>query len=161
MASEQGLNVFSDKDRVNTYITDKKFNAITLWHVLEHIHDINRYMTEIYRILKPSAILIIAVPNYQSYDANYYKKVWAAWDVPRHLWHFTSKSLETLASNYNLASVQQNIMPFDSFYVALLSEKYNGNSLALLAGFWHGFLSLLKALGNTKYSSSVIYVLKK
>jgi hypothetical protein len=101
------------------------------------------------------------VPNYQSYDADHYKKVWAAWDVPRHLWHFTPKSLETLASNYNLASVQQNIMPFDSFYVALLSEKYKGNSLALLAGFWHGFLSLLKAWGNTKYSSSVIYVLKK
>ena len=144
-----------------TALPSKAFDVITLWHVLEHIHDLASYMQEIYRVLKPAGTLIIAVPNYQSYDATHYKELWAAWDVPRHLWHFTPTSMAVLAKNYNFTLLQHHLMPFDSFYVALLSEKYKKNPFALLAGFWHGFLSLLGAWKNVKHASSIIYVLKK
>lgn len=153
------LQVFAP-EKLST-LSAESFDVVTLWHVLEHIHDLELYMNEIYRVLKPDGILIIAVPNYDSYDAKHYKELWAAWDVPRHLWHFTPKSLSFLAERFKFQLQNHYLMPFDSFYVSLLSEKYKKNPLALVAGFWHGFLSLLKAWKNIKHASSVIYVLKK
>jgi len=149
----------SSPEKLQT-LASKSFDVITLWHVLEHIHDLETYMTEITRVLKTDGVLVIAVPNYQSADAKYYKEMWAAWDVPRHLWHFSQKSIQTLADRFGFAVTQQHIMPFDSFYVALLSEKYKKNPFALLSGFWQGFLSLLQAWKNVKNASSIIYILK-
>lgn len=155
------FNLQVDAPQKLQQLPDNSFDVVTLWHVLEHIHDLHGYLAEIKRILKPQGTLLIAVPNYQSYDAQHYKALWAGYDVPRHLWHFAPKSLAVIAEKYQLNLSHHFIMPFDSFYVALLSEKYQGNSLALVAGFFHGFLSLLGAWKNAKKASSVIYVLQK
>jgi 2-polyprenyl-3-methyl-5-hydroxy-6-metoxy-1,4-benzoquinol methylase len=158
-ASTQFNLQVSSPEKLQTLAT-QSFDVITLWHVLEHIHDLDSYMTEIARILKIDGVLVIAVPNYQSADAKHYKEMWAAWDVPRHLWHFSQKSIQTLADRFGFAVTQQHIMPFDSFYVALLSEKYKKNPFALFSGFWQGFLSLLQAWKNVENASSIIYILK-
>jgi 2-polyprenyl-3-methyl-5-hydroxy-6-metoxy-1,4-benzoquinol methylase len=140
------------------------FDVISLWHVLEHLHDLNGYMNKICTLLKPQGTLLIAVPNYESHDADYYKEHWAAFDVPRHLWHFCPDSIDKLAKKHHFLVKQHHIMPFDSFYVALLSEKYQKNEqniFTLFGGFLQGFISLFGAWRNTKRASSVIYVLKK
>jgi 2-polyprenyl-3-methyl-5-hydroxy-6-metoxy-1,4-benzoquinol methylase len=141
-------------------LPDNQFDAITLWHVLEHLHDLGGTWKHLARLLKDTGVLLIAVPNHQSYDAKHYQAFWAAYDVPRHLWHFSPKSIETLAQEHGFQIVAKKIMPFDPFYIALLSEKYKGSSLGLLAGAWHGGLALLQGLLNVDKSSSVIYVLK-
>jgi 2-polyprenyl-3-methyl-5-hydroxy-6-metoxy-1,4-benzoquinol methylase len=147
-------------DTLQTLQTES-FDVITLWHVLEHIHDLHLYVENIYRLLKPNSILIIAVPNYQSYDAQHYQAHWAGYDVPRHLWHFSPKSIQVLAAKHNFSLIEEIMMPFDSFYVSLLSEKYRQNALPLVAGFWHGFISWVSGYKNPQKASSVIYVLKK
>ena len=153
------LSVFSP-EKLNLLI-DNQFDAITLWHVLEHLHNLQGTWEIFGKLLKDSGVLFIAVPNHQSYDAQHYQEFWAAYDVPRHLWHFSPKSLEVLAQKHGFQIIAKKTMPFDPFYIALLSEKYKGNSLGLLAGAWHGGIALLKAIFNVNLSSSVIYVLKK
>jgi 2-polyprenyl-3-methyl-5-hydroxy-6-metoxy-1,4-benzoquinol methylase len=142
-------------------LPSEAFQAITLWHVLEHIHDLDGYLAQISRVLHPKGALLIAVPNYQSSDAQHYGAHWAGWDVPRHLWHFSPKSMETLLARHEFSLLDKRIMPFDPFYVSLLSEKYRQNSLAPLAGAWQGLLSLVSGLANVDRSSSVIYVFLK
>ncbi len=142
-------------------LTDSQFDAITLWHVLEHLHDLNGTWQQFQRLLKNTGLLFIAVPNHKSYDAAHYQEHWAAYDVPRHLWHFSPDSLATLAQNHGFQIIEKKIMPFDPFYIALLSEKYSGNSLGLIRGAFHGLIALIKGLQNVDKSSSVIYVLKK
>lgn len=142
-------------------LADKQFDAITLWHVLEHIHDLNGTWEQFQRLLKDDGLLFIAVPNHQSYDAAHYKEYWAAYDVPRHLWHFSPDSIATLAQHHGFQIIDKKIMPFDPFYIALLSEKYSGNSLGLIRGAFHGFIALAQGLLDVNKSSSVIYVLKK
>jgi len=137
------------------------FNAITLWHVLEHVHDLQGYTRQLAKLLAPGGRLFIAVPNYTSYDAAFYKECWAAYDVPRHLYHFSPKSMEQLLSAHQLQLFTCKPMWFDSFYVSLLSEKYrNGKGNIIRAG-WVGFVSNLKAIGDVKKCSSVIYVVRK
>ncbi len=137
------------------------FDAITLWHVLEHVHDLHGYLEKFFKILKPAGRLVIAVPNYTSYDAQFYKPYWAAYDVPRHLYHFSPKSMQILLKKkgFVLESVKQ--MWFDSFYVSMLSEKYRHGKDNLLGAVWVGLLSNIKAVFNTKRCSSVIYVVRK
>jgi len=159
MASEQGLNVFSDKDRVNTYVTDKKFNAITLWHVLEHVTDMPETLSFFKNKLNKDGVLIIAVPNHASYDAEYYKEFWAAYDVPRHLHHFDIKSMASLVEQAGFKLQETKPMKFDSFYVSMLSEKYKTGSINLLNAFWVGLKSNLKAKDTHSYSST-IYVFR-
>lgn len=154
-----GLNVFAPEELHK--LPQHQFDAITLWHVLEHLHDLNGTWEAFVRLLKPSGVLLIAVPNHQSYDAQHYQQYWAAYDVPRHLWHFSPKSLEVLAQKHNFQIITKKIMPFDPFYIALMSEKYKGNKLGLIAGAWHGGMALLKSIIDVNKSSSVIYVLKK
>lgn len=138
------------------------FEVITLWHVFEHVHDLNEYMKTFQRLLKPNGRLIIAVPNYTSYDAGYYKKYWAAYDVPRHLYHFSPLSMHYLAKKHKLSIVQKLPMWFDSFYVSLLSEKYKKSGFfGMIRAFFIGCLSNLKALRNTDRGSSMIYEIKK
>ena len=135
------------------------FNVITLWHVLEHLPNLEEQVQIFKKLLKPDGTLIIAVPNYKSYDAKYYKEFWAAYDVPRHLWHFNKESVSKLASKVSMKVVKTKPMYFDAFYVSLLSEKYKNGKMNFLRGSLVGFLSNLKAI-RTKEVSSLIYIIK-
>jgi len=155
IASEHGLNVFSDKGRMQSYITDQTFSAITLWHVLEHVTDMHEALSFFKSKLQKDGVLIIAVPNHVSYDAQYYKEFWAAYDVPRHIHHFDVKSMSTLLTNHGFKLVETKGMKFDSFYVSMLSEKYKTGSVNLIKAFLTGFKSNLKAKDTTQYSSTI------
>ncbi len=138
-----------------------QFDAITMWHVLEHVHDLHAYLEQFHQILKPGGRLLIAVPNYTSHDAKAYKGFWAAYDVPRHLYHFSPKSMEQLGNRKGFVLADTKPMWFDSFYVAMLSEQYRNESGNLIGAAWNGLLSNLKALRNKKKCSSVIYIFSK
>lgn len=137
------------------------FDVITMWHVLEHVHQLDDYIQQLKALLKPGGVLLIAVPNYTSHDASYYQAHWAAYDVPRHLYHFSPASMRTLLQRHGLAVKATRPMWFDSFYVSLLSEKYKTGKASLVKGFWRGFVSNLKAGGNKEKCSSVIYVINR
>jgi 2-polyprenyl-3-methyl-5-hydroxy-6-metoxy-1,4-benzoquinol methylase len=134
-------------------------DVITMWHVLEHVPDLGNEISELKRILKPDGVLVVAVPNYKSYDAKYYGQYWAAYDVPRHLWHFSKTSIKKLFAVQSLELIKVLPMKFDSFYVSLLSEKYKTGKMNFIGGFLTGLRSNLKAKKNMEYSSH-IYVLK-
>ena len=139
-----------------------KYEVITLWHVLEHVHDFNTYMKTFHSLLKPNGRLIIAVPNYTSYDAGFYKNFWAAYDVPRHLYHFSPLSMHYLAKKHKMSIVQKLPMWFDSYYVSLLSEKYKQSGMiGMMRAFFVGCISNLIALRNADRGSSIIYEIKK
>jgi 2-polyprenyl-3-methyl-5-hydroxy-6-metoxy-1,4-benzoquinol methylase len=143
-------------------LQSQKFDVITLWHVLEHVHDLKHYLLEFNRLLKPNGRLIIAVPNYTSFDAKFYKKYWAAYDVPRHLYHFSPKSMRKLCNLNQMQILQYKPMWFDSFYVSLLSEKYmQSGKFGILRAFVIGCISNLYAWRNPKKASSVIYEIRK
>lgn len=154
-AEKKGIKLYTKLDK----ITNTHFDVITLWHVLEHLPNLQEDIEKIERLLKPGGSLIIAVPNYKSFDAKYYKEFWAAYDVPRHLWHFSRKSMQNLFSD-NLTLERSKPMLFDSFYVSLLSEKYKSGKTfsikALFVGLWSNLLALL-----SKESSSIIYCYRK
>ncbi len=142
-------------------LESNSFDAITMWHVLEHVHDLHGYLRTYHRILKPNGRLIIAVPNYTSYDAAVYKQHWAAYDVPRHLYHFSPASMQVLLEQkwFLLEAVKR--MWFDSFYVSMLSEKYKHGKENFIKAIWVGMVSNLKAILNIRKCSSVIYVIRK
>ncbi|MFW6257463.1 MAG: class I SAM-dependent methyltransferase, partial [Prolixibacteraceae bacterium] len=139
---------------------DSRFDVITLWHVLEHIHRLSESMEAFFRLLKPNGKLVIAVPNRSSFDAKKYKEYWAAWDVPRHIWHFTPKCIRLLAQKHGLRVKCMYNMPFDSFYISILSEKYKQSSFPLIRGFITGKISWLISLTRKGRASSVVYVLE-
>lgn len=133
-----------------------KYDVVTFWHALEHVHRVNEYLKTIRNRLRGAGWVIIAAPNYESYDARHYRHLWAAYDVPRHLYHFHYSSMVTLLNEHGLSVVDLRSLPFDSFYISLLTEKKaNGN---LLRGMWIGFKSYLSALSDTRASSSLVYV---
>jgi 2-polyprenyl-3-methyl-5-hydroxy-6-metoxy-1,4-benzoquinol methylase len=138
----------------------KKYNVITLWHVLEHLPDLENQIIKLVWHLEEKGTLFIAVPNFKSYDANYYKEYWAAYDVPRHLWHFSKTAIEKLFSKHGLKLIKTKPMLFDAFYVALLSEKYKSGKQHFVKAFFLGLWSNIKAL-KSKEHSSLIYILKK
>lgn len=150
-------NVFL-QERID-FFTENKFDVITLWHVLEHVENLEEYIYKLKSLLKENGTLVIAVPNFKSYDATYYKEFWAAFDVPRHLWHFSQNSIHKLFSKVSMAVVNTLPMKFDAYYVSLLSEKYKKGKMNVFNSFWIGFLSNLKARQSSEYSS-LIYVLK-
>jgi 2-polyprenyl-3-methyl-5-hydroxy-6-metoxy-1,4-benzoquinol methylase len=159
MSIEKGLDVFSDKDKVSNRIADKKFNAITLWHVLEHVTDMEATLSFFKSKLNDDGVLIIAVPNHVSYDAQYYKEFWAAYDVPRHLHHFDINSMTSLVEKAGFKFQESKPMKFDSFYVSMLSEKYKTGSVNLVKAFLVGLTSNFKAKDTHSYSST-IYIFK-
>jgi 2-polyprenyl-3-methyl-5-hydroxy-6-metoxy-1,4-benzoquinol methylase len=137
------------------------FDAITLWHVLEHVHQLHPYIYKLKRALKDNGKLFIAVPNYTAGDASIYDLYWAAYDVPRHLYHFTPKSIEVLMQQHGLQVKEKKGMWLDAFYISLLSSKYkNGKSNWLAAGF-NGLRSNVKAILDQDKCSSVIYIIEK
>ncbi len=134
------------------------FDAISLWHVLEHVHDLYAYLQHIKKLLTPRGRVFIAVPNYTSYDAVKYQSNWAAYDVPRHLWHFSPESMHWLLKQAGFDLKEEVPMWWDSFYISLLSEKYAGESGGLVKGFMCGVISNLQAVRNKEKCSSLIYV---
>lgn len=136
-----------------------QFDVITLWHVLEHVYDLDKYIYQLKKLLKPSGVLIIAVPNFKSYDAEYYKQFWAAYDVPRHLWHFSQTSIHRLFSTELMKVIKTLPMKFDAFYVSLLSEEYKTGKKNFFKAFLNGIKSNRAAKRTGEYSS-LIYVLK-
>ncbi|WP_034060425.1 class I SAM-dependent methyltransferase [Lacinutrix jangbogonensis] len=137
----------------------ESFDVITLWHVLEHLPNLEEQTSTLKRLLKPNGTLVIAVPNFNSHDALHYKKFWAAFDVPRHLWHFSKESISNLFETKNMTVEKILPMVFDAFYVSLLSEKYKRKSMTPLRAFFVGLRSNVKAKRSGEYSS-LIYVLK-
>lgn len=159
IASEQNLNLFADKITLETHVAEKQFDAITLWHVLEHVTDMQETLGFFKYKLKQNGILIIAVPNHVSHDAQHYKEHWAAYDVPRHLHHFEQKSMKQLLDNAGFNLIETKPMMFDSFYVSMLSEKYKTGTVNLVSAFMSGLKSNLKAKDTSSYSST-IYIFK-
>jgi len=137
----------------------QSFNVITLWHVLEHLPKLDEHISILRSLLKPEGTLIIAVPNYNSYDAKYYKEFWAGYDVPRHLWHFSQSSVSKLVEKEKMKVVKALPMKFDSYYVSLLSEKYKSGWMNIFNAFRVGWLSNFKAKHSSDYSS-LIYCIK-
>ena len=140
-------------------LESNSFDVITMWHVLEHVPDVEHQVAELKRLLKPSGTIIIAVPNFKSYDAKYYKEFWAAYDVPRHLWHFSKTAIEKLFDKQNMNLEDIKPMWFDSFYVSLLSEKYKSGKINFISGFFIGLISNVSGFFKKEFSSH-IYVLK-
>jgi predicted SAM-dependent methyltransferase len=140
-------------------LKEGNFDVITLWHVLEHVENLLEYIELLRAKLKPEGVIIVAVPNYNSFDANYYKEHWAAFDVPRHLWHFSQESIRKLFSQVFMKVEKTIPMKFDSYYVSMLSEKYKSGKNKFLKACYIGFLSNLKARSSSEYSS-LIYVIK-
>ncbi len=140
-------------------LEDHSFDVITMWHVLEHVPNLDYQIKELKRLLKPTGTIIIAVPNFNSFDAKYYGQFWAAYDVPRHLWHFSKTAIKGLFANEALHLEKVLPMKFDAFYVALLSEKYKTGKMNYLKAFSIGLKSNRYAKQNLEYSSH-IYVLK-
>ncbi len=141
------------------HAVEEQFDIITMWHVLEHVPNLEEYITQLKQLLKPKGTLIIAVPNYKSYDANYYGNFWAAYDVPRHLWHFSQKAIRLLFKKENMNVVKILPMKMDSYYVSLLSEKYKTGKSKPIKAFFVGLKSNWKAR-RTKEYSSLIYLIK-
>ena len=136
------------------------FDVITMWHVLEHVPNLEEQILELDRLLKKDGLLVIAVPNFNSYDAGVYKEHWAAYDVPRHLYHFSRRSIAALFSKFSFTVIKEKPLVFDSFYVSLLSEKYQSQKSSFLKGFFTGLRSNLRANQTGEYSS-IAYFLKK
>lgn len=140
---------------------DDSFDVITLWHVMEHLEPLNETWEKLAQLLKERGVLIVAVPNPNSYDAGKYKEWWAAYDVPRHLWHFTPSAMQQFGVKHGFKLAEQHPMPFDAFYVSMLTEKYKGSRLAFLKGMWTGLLAWFSSLAKAERSSSMIYVFRK
>jgi len=137
------------------------FDAITLWHVLEHVHDLSKYIQQLKTLLKEKGKLFIAVPNYTATDATIYREYWAAYDVPRHLYHFSPRSMQTLMGKNGLKVLRYKPMWYDSFYISLLSSKYKTGKTNWFTALWNGLRSNIAAIGDKKKCSSVIYVIGK
>ena len=153
-----GLQIETEEILNNTL--PNSIDLITMWHVLEHVYPLNDRMASIKKLLKPKGVAFIAVPNRNSFDAKHYGEFWAAYDVPRHLYHFTPKNIFDLCKKFELQLIKTLPMKFDAFYVSMLSEKYKNNGKAnLLKAFWIGLLSNLKAKKEESYSSQ-IYILQ-
>ena len=150
-------SVFETEQLLN--FKEQSFDVITLWHVLEHLPKLEDHVSVFKNLLKENGTLIIAVPNHKSYDAKYYKKYWAAFDVPRHLWHFNKTSISKLFGTKKMNVVKTLPMKFDAYYVSLLSEKYKSGFMNPLKAFWIGLRSNLKARHSGEFSS-LIYIIK-
>ncbi|MFK2819074.1 class I SAM-dependent methyltransferase [Flavobacteriaceae sp. LMIT009] len=158
IANSKTNNQVFDVDELLNF-KENSFNVITLWHVLEHLPKLNEQADLFKKLLKPNGALIIAVPNHKSFDAFYYKSFWAAYDVPRHLWHFSQASIKNLFQRRKMEVVKTLPMKFDSYYVSILSEKYKTGKMNFIKAFFIGLRSNIKAKSSGEYSS-LIYVVK-
>ena len=155
IAKSKGVSFVEETSELENY----SFDVISMWHVLEHVPDLDKQIKELKRLLKPTGTLIIAVPNFKSFDAKHYGKFWAAYDVPIHFWHFSKTSIKLLFEKEEMKLEKVLPMKFDSFYVSLLSEKYKSGKMNFIKAFFIGLQSNWKANKNFEYSSH-IYILK-
>ncbi len=155
IAKNKGVSFVEETSELENH----SFDVISMWHVLEHVPDLDKQIKELKRLLKPTGTLIIAVPNFKSFDAKHYGKFWAAFDVPIHFWHFSKTAIKMLFEKEEIKL--ENVLPmkFDSFYVSLLSEKYKSGKMNFIKAFFIGLQSNWKANKSFEYSSH-IYILK-
>ena len=153
------LNILEESEIKN--LPSESFDVITMWHVLEHVPKLNERIEDLKRLIKPNGIIIIAVPNCNSLDAKIYKENWAAYDVPRHLYHFIPKDIELLFKKHDLKMFKVLPMVFDSFYVSMLSEKIKTGRSHIIKSIWNGLRSNIAAIKNGKTYSSQIYLIRK
>lgn len=141
-------------------LPDSSFDIITMWHVLEHVDDIRWQIQQLHRLCKPGGRIIIALPNYKSYDGQYYKAEWAAYDVPRHLNHFNKETLIKILEESGLRNVKTEKLVWDAYYISYMSEKYRKHSIPLLRGAFRGLVSNCKARKTGEWSS-LVYVFER
>ena len=153
-ATDKEVRIMSSLNEVHG-----NYDVITLWHVLEHVYDLDEQLEWIKAHLDAAGTVFVAVPNYESYDAHYYQTQWAAYDVPRHLYHFSRKAIQTLFAEKNMKVIDVHPLPFDAYYVCLLSEKYKTKLPNVLRAAWVAWKSNRKAKRTGAYSS-LIYVIK-
>lgn len=151
-----GINL-EESQKIDS-LPSQSFDAITLWHVLEHVHDLHKYVEQLKNLLFPGGKIFIAVPNYTSYDARFYKQFWAAYDVPRHLYHFSPKAIKNLLNSHGLKVEKIKPMWYDSIYVSMLSEQYKTGNSHPLKAIINGSFSNLKAFFEKSKCSSLIYI---
>jgi predicted SAM-dependent methyltransferase len=150
-----------DESEPNSYQTlENQVDTLMMWHVIEHIPDLDSSIKAIYNSIKNKGSLVVAVPNIDSYDSKHYKECWAGFDVPRHLYHFNHESLINFIEKQGFIYNYRKPLIFDSFYVSILSEKNRNNPFGTLNGLIIGLISNLFALFSTNYSSS-FYVFTK
>ena len=159
--AQEHFGLKSDGEEAFNTLQDKSFDCITLWHVLEHLQHLNIMGDKFYRWLKDDGALLIAVPNNASADARHYGADWAAWDVPRHLWHFNPDTMRLFAQKHGFKIVKTIPMPLDGFYVSMLTERHLGHKMSFIKGLWQGTCAWVSSWGRKERSSSLIYVLKK
>ena len=141
-------------------LPDSSFDLITMWHVLEHVNDIRWQIQQLHRLCKPGGRIIIALPNYKSYDGQYYKAEWAAYDVPRHLNHFNKETIIKILEERGLRHVKTEKLVWDAYYISYMSEKYRKHSIPLLRGAFRGLVSNCKARKTGEWSS-LVYVFER
>ncbi len=137
---------------------EPQFELISLWHVLEHVYEIDAYFEFFKKRINPGGKLLLALPNSKSFDADYFKEFWAAYDVPRHIYHFNPETIQSIAKKHGFKLAKQHGQIFDSFYIALLSHEYKTGSKKLIASFFVGLWSNLIAYFKTGNYSSNIYI---
>ena len=146
-------------EEIDTLI-DETYDVITMWHVLEHVDDLRTEVEHLFRLLKKGGRLVIALPNYKSYDATYYQDKWAAYDVPRHLNHFDKQTIVNIFNTKGLKIKNIEKLPWDAYYISFMSEKYKQNGLPLVRGLIRGMISNCKARKSGEWSS-LVYVFEK
>lgn len=141
-------------------LEDESFELITMWHVLEHVDNLKEEIKQLQRLLKKGGRLVLALPNFKSADAQYYKEYWAAYDVPRHLNHFCRESINNIFKTTDFKRIKTDKLVWDAYYISFMSEKYMNHSLPLLKGAWKGLRSNCKARKNGEWSS-LVYILER
>ena len=149
------------KKDLDTLVKEKKYDVITLFHVLEHVHDLKGTIKSLLNLLKKRGTMYIAVPNRDSPDSKNYREYWAAFDVPRHLYHFNRKSMEFLAEKNSLKIIREKPMPFDTYYVSLLSDKYQNPTTSIISSIRKAITFNKMATKNENNYSSILFILKK
>ena len=165
--SEEATTIAKKRTKARVYtpeeigqLNDEHYDLITMWHVLEHVDDLKTEIKQLERLLKKGGRLVLALPNFRSYDAQYYKNYWAAYDVPRHLNHFCKKSIYKIFSNSELDLIETKKLIWDAYYISFMSEQYKRHSFALVRGLFRGFVSNVKARRSGEWSS-LVYILEK
>ena len=153
-ALKKGINLKSDTNDLG------KFQIISLWHVLEHLRNPEEQIKKIKDSLEDNGTVFIAVPNFNSFDAKYYQEFWAGYDVPRHVWHFSRSAIQKLFEDHQMRLIRAKPMPFDAFYISLLSEKYKHGKMRYLKAFFIGLKSNFRAWRSGEYSS-LLYIFQK
>ena len=159
--AEKQFKIHVDEPEMLNDYKKNSFDVITLWHVMEHLERLNQTWEKLNFLLKERGILLIAVPDPNSFDANKYKNMWAAYDVPRHLWHFTPSTMQQFGAKHGFILAETHAMPFDVFYISILTEKYKKSRSPLLKGLINGTKGWLSSMARKEQSSSIIYIFRK